>query len=184
MRCAALCLLLGVAALCVRAAIPDMELVALKALYTATKGDSWKNKDGWLKDGTDPCKDWFGITCTSDGNHIQALSLSNNGLEGSIPEEIGFLADNPISIDFGLNKLSGFLPSNFSLLSKIYAISLKENNLEGSLDFSKMSLFLLKPKCVCSQLIFVSLNSRSSVCSLGLQLLHWNPEFLLLLQHS
>jgi len=139
MRCVALCLLLGVAALCVRAAIPDSEIAALKALYSATKGDSWKNRDGWFKDGTDPCKDWFGITCTSDGNHIQALSLSNNNLDGSIPEEISLLADNLISIDFGLNKLTGLLPTNFSLLSKIYAISLKENKLEGTLDFSKMT---------------------------------------------
>ena len=133
-------LVLGLA-LCVRADIPASEMEALKALYNATNGDNWKNKDGWFKDGTDPCKDWFGITCTSDGNHIQALSLSNNNLEGTLPEEIGLLADNLVSVDFGLNKLTGCLPANFSILTKLYAISLKENTFACRLDLSKMSLF-------------------------------------------
>jgi len=133
-----LCVLLGVVAVCVNAAIPDSELNALKALYSSTKGDSWKNNAGWAQNGTDPCKEWFGVTCTSDGNHVESLSLSNNNLEGALPKEIGDLI-GLISVDFGLNKLSGDLPSSFFTLGKMYAMSLKENQFTGRFDFSAMT---------------------------------------------
>jgi len=138
MRSFGLFLLLGAVTLCVSAAIPDKEYQALKAIYTATNGQGWINNEGWLKDGTNPCTDWFGVTCTSDGNNIQSLSLSNNNLVGQIPEEIGDLTAI-ISVDFGLNKLSGPLPKSFSTLSKMYAMSLKENQFTGPLDFSQMT---------------------------------------------
>jgi len=171
MKYISLCVCLCVAAVCVSAALPDAELDALKQLYAATNGDQWKNHDGWFEAGTDPCKDWFGVTCTSDGTSVQALSLSNNNLVGSLPEEIGNLA-NIISVDFGLNKLSGDLPKSFFNLSKMYAISLKENAFTGPLDFSAMTGLQfahldfnqfdgnLLPFCSCSSLKVLGLTDN------------------------
>jgi len=130
-------LLLCGMALCTLASLPDLELTALRALYQSTGGDKWTDNSGWLQTGNDPCHDWFGVACTDDGNHVNALSLSNNNLVGTIPSEIGYL-DSLISIDFGLNKLTGTIPPSFWQLSKMYAISLKENQLSGELDFYEM----------------------------------------------
>jgi len=163
MKCFSLCVLVGVVALCVSAALPEKELAALTAFFNSTGGLSWKNNTGWCKDGTDPCKDWFGVTCTKDGNNVESLSLSNNNLVGQIPEEIGDLS-NMISVDFGLNSLSGDLPKGFFTLTKMYAMSLKENKFTGPLEFGEMTGLqfahldfnqfsgTLDPFCSCSSL--------------------------------
>jgi len=137
MKYIGLCALISVVALCVSAGIPQSEYDALKALYVATNGDSWTNNKGWLKEGTNPCTDWYGVTCYPNGNNVQSLSLSNNNLEGKIPEEIKDLVGIK-SVDFGLNKLGGDLPKGFFTLAKMYAMSLKENKFTGPLDFSNM----------------------------------------------
>ena len=86
--------------------------------------------------------------------HVSTLFLSNNGLAGTLPEDLGRLTELT-AIDLGLNKLTGALPAAFAQLTKLYAISLKENTLSGPLDFSRMSLSS-HPHFFFSQLLIVT----------------------------
>ena len=63
------------------------ECEALIALYSATGGDNWVNKTGWLQTTT-PCT-WYGVTCEAE--HVTRLSLPSNNLRGALPSEIGDL---------------------------------------------------------------------------------------------
>lgn len=67
--------------------IPQPECHALVTLYNSTNGPAWVVKSGWLATNT-PCT-WVGVTCT--GNHVTMLLLPDNGLNGSLPPELGAL---------------------------------------------------------------------------------------------
>jgi hypothetical protein len=69
--------------------IPAIECQALVALYDSTNGAGWTNNAGWLTDNT-PCV-WSGVAC--DTGHVRSLWLVDNNLSGSIPPELGNLAD-------------------------------------------------------------------------------------------
>ena len=63
---------------------------ALEALYNATDGANWRNKGGWLT--TAPMSQWHGVNTDSTGR-VTELGLSNNGLSGEIPPELGSLTN-------------------------------------------------------------------------------------------
>ena len=64
---------------------PREELVDV---YEALGGAGWANADNW---GTDaPLDEWYGVTTDVDGR-ITGLDLSDNGLTGPIPPELGLL---------------------------------------------------------------------------------------------
>jgi hypothetical protein len=67
--------------------LPQIECEALVALYSATGGDGWYNKPGWLQTPT-PCT-WYGVTC--EAGRVTQLSLLSNRLDGALPPEIGNL---------------------------------------------------------------------------------------------
>lgn len=52
----------------------------------------WFDSRGWVKDAAEVCN-WYGITCNSDGA-VTRLALDTNGLTGSVPPELAFLADS------------------------------------------------------------------------------------------
>ena len=157
MRCvAALVVLCALLAVCAQAVLPSTEQSALEAFYQATGGAAWRNNSGWAQAGTDPCT-WYGVACSGAAGgvqHVSTLFLSNNGLAGTLPEDLGRLTELT-AIDLGLNKLTGALPAAFAQLTKLYAISLKENTLSGPLDFSRMSLSS-HPHFFFSQLLIVT----------------------------
>ena len=76
-------------------AVTPTERSALGALYSATVGEDWANKSGWLGAG-DPCE-WFGVTCNDGavvgldmrtatdeyGSHI------GNSMAGTLPSQLG-----------------------------------------------------------------------------------------------
>lgn len=67
--------------------LPQTECEALVALYTATGGDTWYTKTGWLQTAT-PCT-WYGVTC--EAGRVTKLSLLSNHLSGALPSQIGDL---------------------------------------------------------------------------------------------
>jgi hypothetical protein len=78
------------------------EVNALRDLYEALGGPSWRMNDKWMSSSS-PCE-WFGIHCVgSIGNvrkekkpkekvtHVNQILLPNNTLVGTLPSTIGIL---------------------------------------------------------------------------------------------
>ena len=63
---------------------------ALVDLHQSTQGDLWTVATNWLSGSLSPCY-WFGVSCVSDV--VVALSLSSNGVGGSLPGSIGTLSN-------------------------------------------------------------------------------------------
>lgn len=121
---------------------PDYE--ALMALYSSTGGANWIQKNGWEdgvnKTNCDPCNDWFGISCNTDGRVI-GIALEGNQLEGTITdtdklEELTELE----SVSLGNNQLSGEIPKLFSSLKNLKTLRLNKNNFSGCFEADLLSL--------------------------------------------
>jgi len=81
------------------------------ALYEATQGNHWKNHDGWLGPVGSECT-WHGVWCepsASEPTAVVDLELSENNLNGRIPEAIGQLVHLQRLFILG-NHLLGRLP--------------------------------------------------------------------------
>ena len=86
--------------------------LALVALYKSTNGKDWTNNTNWLSDK--PTYSWYGINCTSTGMlqgtaRVEAITLINNNLSGTIPKEIGNM-DSLKTFSIAENKLNGEIP--------------------------------------------------------------------------
>jgi Leucine rich repeat/Leucine Rich Repeat len=137
------------------AALLDPELDALKALYTATNGYKWNNNTNWM--AGDPAT-WFGVTVINIGgqDHVTKIDLSNNNVNGPLPEEIGNLTrlkklilegnglSNPIptSIEnlkeleylyLGRNQFTGAIPAGLVQLDRLIRLRLEENSFTGEI---------------------------------------------------
>ena len=99
----------------------------LVALYQATDGANWINNDNWLTDAS--LGEWHGVTVNGDGR-VTELRLTQNRLSGSIPAELGGLAELR-SLSFFLNQLSGSIPSDLSNLANLRVLWLSVNDLSG-----------------------------------------------------
>ena len=88
---------------------------ALVALYEATDGDNWTNNTHWLSDR--PLGEWFGVTTDADGR-VTWLALGGNQLSGSIPPELGNLA-NLTWLNLPRNQLSGSIPPELGNLTNL-----------------------------------------------------------------
>jgi hypothetical protein len=89
------------------------ERSALIALYEATDGAHWTNRDGWLGPPGTECG-WHGVECRSlvfrgAAAEVHALSLESNNLTGSLPEALARLTRLESLSIYG-NHLSGRLP--------------------------------------------------------------------------
>lgn len=83
--------------------IADVEV--LNALHEATGGSDWTNRDGW-REGS--ISQWYGVTTDSIG-FVTGLDLSNNGLTGRLPSNLGQLGHLTVLAVDG-NELSGSIP--------------------------------------------------------------------------
>ncbi len=106
--------------------IPPTERRALVKLYQETLGKSWTHNAGWLKPSS-PCT-WHGVTC--EGGHITRLNLSDNGLNGTLPEDLGLLTEL-IYLDLSDNHLRGLLPPNLGHPRHLRFLDLSRNQLRG-----------------------------------------------------
>jgi len=121
--------------------IPAAECQELLSLYNSTNGANWINKTGWNQTNT-PCS-WDGVTCSV--GHVIYIKLSNNGLNGTIPDfklpklELLSLFNTPPLSGIS-NQLSGSIP-NFSNSPNLDSIYINGNQLTGSIP--KFNLLLL-----------------------------------------
>ena len=110
----------------------------LEALYHATGGAGWTNSENWLSDA--PLDQWFGVT-TNDGGRVTALRLDHhdsigggagNNLTGSIPPELGALADlERLWLNGYSNQLTGPVPPELGALTDLRELRLGGNQLTG-----------------------------------------------------
>ena len=112
-----------------RAGDVNTDRAALGALYTTTSGSNWKDDANWLSNR--PLGEWRGVSTDADGRVTQ-LSLGDNRLSGSIPPELGNLA-NLESLYLGDNRLSGSIPPELGNLANLESLYLRDNRLSGSI---------------------------------------------------
>lgn len=99
------------------ARLSKIQCQALVKLYGSMNGPNWLRHDDWLQT-TEPCF-WYGVSCDPDNQYVTALNLSNNGLSGALPTELGNLTDLQ------------FLGLNASQLTNLPAVLGQLTNLQG-----------------------------------------------------
>ncbi|XP_027356771.1 MDIS1-interacting receptor like kinase 2-like [Abrus precatorius] len=85
-----------------------------------------------------PCS-WPGITCDSQGSVI-VINLAYKGLEGTLQNLNLSAFPNLIRLDLKVNKLTGTIPQNIGVLSKLKILDLSTNYLDGTLPLSMANL--------------------------------------------
>jgi Leucine-rich repeat (LRR) protein len=116
--------------------ISEAERTALILLYNDTNGDNWNDNSNWRKPGyptqfNDPGTEgaWFGVTLTSDNQHVEKLELDWNNLVGPLPPELNDLTYLRI-LQMEVNQLTGPLP-DLSNLSQLIWLRFYANQLSG-----------------------------------------------------
>ena len=102
---------------------------ALTAFYNATGGANWGNNTNWLSDRT--LGDWYGVTTDTTGR-VVALDLFENHLTGTIPSEVGNLA-NLTRLNLRDNQLTGTISAELSNLINLVELDLNSNQLSGTI---------------------------------------------------
>jgi hypothetical protein len=143
-----------------------LERYILAVFYFGSKPDKWINSNQWMS-AAGHCS-WHGIQCVAredeteesgisktydDDDHITAISLASNGMDGTIPAEFGKLS-NTLTLDLsdndikgelpefhqnlryilcGKNALAGTIPESITQLTNLHGLDLSMNRLEGKL---------------------------------------------------
>ena len=108
---------------------PSTDRAALVALYNATSGHNWTDRENWLSNR--PIGEWYGVTTNNQGR-VAFLSLSRNNLTGSIPPELGSLL-RLSNLDLSFNQLTGRMPAELGNLSDLVHLQLGYNGLTGGI---------------------------------------------------
>ena len=109
---------------------------ALIALYRATDGPNWTNRENWLSNR--PLDEWHGVTTGANGR-VTWLELSDNGLSGSLPAAIGDLDKLLVAFLDG-NELTGSIPAEIGNLRDVILLVLSSNQLSGEIPPELASL--------------------------------------------
>jgi len=107
--------------------VGNPDRAVLVALYHSTGGDQWANNTNWLQNT--PLGHWHGVETDQQG-YVTRLDLRSNGLDGSIPPELGNLT-RLVVLYLHANRLSGPIPSELGNLSKLSRLFLNDNDLTG-----------------------------------------------------
>ena len=96
------------------AVVHSLDRATLMDLHDLAGGASWTNGENWASD--EPIGSWYGVEANADAR-VTALRLSENGLSGQLPEDLGdlaFLTELQVN---GNEGLSGPIPFSLSALS-------------------------------------------------------------------
>ncbi len=121
--------------------VPDTGVVArdraaLEALYNATEGGEWARQDNWLTDA--PLGEWHGVVTDTTGQ-VTWLTLPGNGLEGTLPSELGDLRELQY-LGLADNELKGPVPPLLGDLPQLAGLFLANNRLTGIIPGSFLQL--------------------------------------------
>ncbi len=93
-------------------AVHSADRATLMDLFERANGGDWTHSDNWASD--QPVGTWYGVAANAE-SRVTALRLSENGLTGRLPENLGDLALlTELSVDG--NALSGPIPVSLSQL--------------------------------------------------------------------
>ena len=119
---------------------PQADRRALEALYRATGGDGWTNKNNWLSDA--PLKDWHGVEVDEHGVVIglrlgawdeSQRNYVGNGLTGRLPPELGALGHlRRLQVE-GNARLAGAIPAELGNLTTLRWLHFGGNALTGAI---------------------------------------------------
>ena len=120
---------------------PPSQREILTLFYEATNGARWEDNRNWLSD--QPIGRWAGVYTDNDGQVIE-LWLVSNGLQGSIPPELGLLSSLR-GLHLGGNwGLTGPLPEEFFDLASLEELILYRVGLGGPIPAEIGQLTSLK----------------------------------------
>ena len=100
-----------------------VDRAALVAFYESTGGPNWTDNTGWLSGA--PVKDWEGVRTDENGRVIQIV-LPLHNLSGTLPLDIGLLTKLNI-LQLSGNSLTGELPPTMGRLTELELIILGGN---------------------------------------------------------
>ena len=112
----------------------------LAYFYQVAGGENWRNKQGWLTDA--PLRDWYGVSVDDEGR-VTELTLSYNGLVGTIPKELASLGSME-QLNLEGNALTGPIPPEFGDLADLTNLALGQNQLSGAIPAELGNLSSLK----------------------------------------
>jgi hypothetical protein len=102
---------------------------ALTTLYFATGGPKWNNQVLWLNASAHECS-WYGCYCTEGLNgSLLGLDLSEHGVQGNVPPEVGMLGTSLEHVGFIGNSLIGNLPTELGQLKGLKELNIASNML-------------------------------------------------------
>ena len=122
--------------------------IALKKLYTSTKGNNWKRNENWdmfqLNAIPTNCNfdNLYGIQINNNGR-VATINLYNNNLSGNLPKELKNLSELN-SLYLAANNLTGEIPAEIGVLVYLENLILTANNLSGPIPIELGELSSLK----------------------------------------
>ena len=114
----------------------DVERAALFRAGGKLGGAAWLLKSGWGE--ASDCCEWKGVGCMP-GRGVDSLSLSKEGLQGTLPSQLGLLSSLQ-SFDVNENpQLSGTLPSQLVAASSLTHLFMFGARISGTLPAAALS---------------------------------------------
>lgn len=115
----------------------EISVYALLALYNSAGGTRWYNSRGWGDcESEEGICSWYGVEC--EAGAVIAVKLSDNNLQGVVPE--AFFKNLPLleRVDLSFNKLRGALPKALwggtqRINSLLTTLQISHNSLSGSI---------------------------------------------------
>lgn len=101
--------------------------VIIRKLYDETSGNRWTQGTTWFYEGSPTCE-FDGIVCNKAGQIIK-IELPSMNLQGTIPDEIGFLEHLEV-LDLSDNYLTGQLPATIANLP-LKKLDVSGNKIQG-----------------------------------------------------
>lgn len=146
--------------------LPSNEVWALTSFKEAIYEDPNLVLSNWNMLESDLCN-WFGVSCTLDGDHVIKLNISGSSLKGFLAKELGQITyleelilhgNNLIGtipkelcvlkslevLDLGMNQLTGPIPREIGNLARLVNINLQSNGLTGRIPHQFGNLRNLK----------------------------------------
>ena len=115
---------------------PDLvtDCEALLELKNTLRGTATLN---W--NATSTISTWDGVTTGGTPSRVTRLELANEGLDGSIPGDLGRLS-GLTHLDLSRNSLTGEIPGGLGSLSNLAVLRLSGNSLSGCIPLALMSV--------------------------------------------